>query len=235
MISDAHKFIYIHPPKCGGMSLTHHFLPYSEDIISGSQGRSNDSIMVRRPQDVDHRYFGLRYMHANALELRSFLGQEKFQEYYKFASIRNTYERLISLYFWSGRAESINAPVSISRFKHMIGVGGLNGREQVDYPAGKIKHARSNVPLNFFVCDEENNLIVDRVFEISNAAEEVVGIFEHLAGVDYVALPDKRKNAGTHRHYSFYYTDEMRQLVDTIYEAEITKFNFKFERENKDD
>ena len=87
MISDKKKFIYIHIPKCAGTTVTRLLLDHSEDIDSKVRGKSDCSIMVRRPDDEDHRHFGLSYMHASALELRDFMGEDKFNDYYKFSVI----------------------------------------------------------------------------------------------------------------------------------------------------
>jgi hypothetical protein len=227
MISDKHKFVFIHVPKCGGMSITNHFLNLSEDYPTNTVGRSSDSIMVRRPTDKDHNYFGESYMHATMSELISYYSNAHFNEYYKFATIRNTYDRLISLYFWAVGGNSLN----IDRFKHLIGVSGLKGRVGVPYNNGKIKHPRGSAPINFFLCDDNDDLIVDDVFLINNIKNDIGAIYKNMGIVPKPLV--RKSNSSQHKHYSEYYTQKMVDIVEEIYAIEIEKFNFKFDNKSK--
>ena len=101
MVSDKHKFIYIHIPKCGGTYITNHLLPFSEDYARPEiPKKTSDSVMVRRPEENWHQSFGPRYMHASALELKKYIGDNHYHNYFSFASIRNPWERMISIYCW---------------------------------------------------------------------------------------------------------------------------------------
>ncbi len=222
MISDKNKFVYIHVPKCGGMTITNHFLNLTEDYPTNMKGKSTDSIMVRRPDNITHKHFGNSYMHATLSELRKYYGNNHFTDYYKFATIRNTYERLISLYFWATGGSVLD----VGRFKHLIGVSGLRGRVGVDFKNGKIKHSRGSAPINFFLCDKDDELLVDDVYDINNITNDVKFIYNNI-NVDYNPLINKR-NTSNHKHYSEYFTQEMLDIVDDIYEIEVKKFNFKF-------
>ena len=66
MISDKHKLIFIHIPKCAGCSI--------EKIFNSSM--------------MDHQ---------TALEIKS-KHAEKWNSYFKFTIVRNTWERLVSIY-----------------------------------------------------------------------------------------------------------------------------------------
>lgn len=222
MISDKHKFIYIHVPKCGGMSMTHHLLPYSEDYPSGVGGKNASSIMVRRPNEKDHRYFGRSYMHATANELKDFMGDDKYNDYYKFTTIRNTYDRLVSLYFWATNDVELNP----NKFKDIIGYNGLRNRPPVSYKNGKMVLPRGSSPINFFVCDENDEIMIDDVFLIGDMNDNMNTIYKKI-GVEG-ELMKKKSNTSKHKHYSHYYTQELIDVVDYLYEIEIKKFNFEF-------
>ena len=222
MISDKNKFVYIHVPKCGGMTLTNHLLDLAEDYPTNIKGKSSGSIMVRRPDIKTHNHFGKSYIHATISELKEYYDNEHLTGYYKFATIRNTYERLISLYFWAAGGSSLN----VGRFKHLIGVSGLRGRVGVNFKNGKIKHPRGSAPINFFLCDENDELLVDDVYDINNITNDIKFIYNNI-NTDYNPLI-KKHNTSKHKHYSEYFTQEMLDIVDDVYGIELEKFNFKF-------
>lgn len=63
-----------------------------------------------------------------------------------------------------------------------------------------------------------------RIFDIS----EMDAIKAFLAQYRFKVEP-KIVNATQHEHYSKYYTDELRQMVDEVYAVEIQKFGYAFE------
>ena len=75
-INHTHKFIFIHIPKNGGTSIRNSF-----DI------NGYDKKVVRK-----------KYPHDGAMKIRDYCGDEVWNTFYKFAVVRNPYDRLVSYY-----------------------------------------------------------------------------------------------------------------------------------------
>lgn len=80
LISESHKFIFIHVPKVAGMSISNYFKPYA--------------LMNRLP---DGRNVS---QHSSARQLIALLGQENFRRYFIFGFVRNPWDRVVSLYHY---------------------------------------------------------------------------------------------------------------------------------------
>ena len=92
IISHKYKFIYIRSQKTASTSLDVFFSAYCDD----------DDIVTIMPEDTPewhHGNCGLNN-HVPASVIRHYIGNEIFDEYYKFTSIRNPLDKLLSCYFW---------------------------------------------------------------------------------------------------------------------------------------
>jgi len=94
MISFQKRFLFVHIPKTAGNSIQSVLREYSEDQI----------VALRSEQDGIER-FGLRNpnykirKHSTLAEYRMALGDEQFRSLYKFACVRNPWDRMVSYYF----------------------------------------------------------------------------------------------------------------------------------------
>ena len=88
MISFKKQFLFVHIPKTAGNSIQSILRDYSEDEI----------VALRSEQDGIER-FGLRNpnykikKHSTLAEYRGALGEERFRSLYKFACVRNPWDR----------------------------------------------------------------------------------------------------------------------------------------------
>ena len=83
LVSDSHKFIFVHIPKNAGTSIELALKDYC----------TAESLL--RP-DTDP--------HETVLEVKARIGKEKFDEYFKFAVCRNPYDRELSYFFYANQA-----------------------------------------------------------------------------------------------------------------------------------
>src|SRR5204862_2265949 len=94
MISFQKCFLFVHIPKTAGNSIQSVLRDYWEDQL----------IALRNEQDGVER-FGLRNpkyklkKHSTLADYRVALGEMEFDNLYKFTSVRNPWDRMISLYF----------------------------------------------------------------------------------------------------------------------------------------
>src|SRR5205809_6383822 len=94
MISLQKHFLFVHIPKMAGNSIQTALRDYSEDQL----------VALRKEQDGIER-FGLRNpkynikKHSTLAEYRDALENEQFRSLYKFACVRNPWDRMVSYYF----------------------------------------------------------------------------------------------------------------------------------------
>ena len=199
MISFQKRFLFVHIPKTGGNSIQSILARYSEDEI------------VRRPGQDGVERFGVvnpKYKlekHSPLADYRAALGEEQFSRLYKFASVRNPWERMVSLYFTprQGRQWDRHA------FKKTI----LKALPASDYL--RLEEAES---------DPFRNL--DRIIRFENLAGDFDAVCAELS---IPAQPLPRYNKSEREHYSKYYDDELRALVAERFAAEIARFGYIFD------
>jgi len=199
MISFQKRFLFVHIPKTGGNSIQSVLAPYSEDEI------------VRRPGQDGVERFGVvnpEYKlkkHSPLADYRAALGPEQFSQLYKFATVRNPWDRLVSLYFTPIQRK----PWDREAFKKLIG-------EAIS--AGEYLRLDGGEP------DPFSN--VDSIIRFENLAEDFDAVCDKLA-IRKEKLP--RYNRSERENYSKYYDDELRALVAERFAEEIARFGYTFE------
>jgi hypothetical protein len=149
--------------------------------------------------------------HVTAGVVRNCLPPQTYAGLFKFAFVRNPWDRLVSRY-----AQLLRNPENPPRYRNKA----VNGFE--DFLRWEIDRNKSHQ--HTYVCDREGKLIVD-----------FIGYYERLEA-DFVracarlqisaALP--RVNPSKHDAYQSYYTPATRQLVAEHYARDIELFGYEF-------
>ena len=200
MISFQKQFLFVHIPKTAGNSIQSILRDYSEDEV----------VALRGEQDGIER-FGLRNpnyklrKHSTLAEYRMALGEERFRPLYKFACVRNPWDRMVSYYFRPTRdLMSWNR----KEFKKMI----LNVFSVADY---------------LRLAEGENDPFanVDRIMRFETLADDFRSV---CAALNIPAAPLPQYNRSSREHYAKYYDDELRELVRKRFAPEIERFGYTF-------
>jgi Sulfotransferase family len=201
MISFQKGFLFVHIPKTAGNSIQSALRDYSEDQL----------IALRKEQDGIER-FGLRNpnykirKHSTLREYRDALGNEQFRKFYRFTSVRNPWDRMVSYYFTPS-----HSPQTWDREKFH----------------GIISKALSTADyLRLNENEEASFANVDYIMRFENLADDFRAVCNRL-DISPVTLP--QYNRSTRGHYSKYYDDELREFVRTRFAAEIERFGYTFE------
>lgn len=115
IISENKKFIFIHIPKTGGTSVTRSLeecLKYNDIVLGGTQ-------YGEKLQKIYKKQFGVS-KHSLGIEIQDLVGQEKWEDFFRFSVVRNPYHRIFSNYTYSGKMLSIFFGTGILH-KHLSG------------------------------------------------------------------------------------------------------------------
>tara|TARA_R100000655_G_C2960908_1_gene188861 strand:+ start:194 stop:820 length:627 start_codon:yes stop_codon:yes gene_type:complete len=201
MISIKHKFILITPPKTGSVSLTDALLDKIHYTKIEKQ-RENK----RREYCFDFGdVFKPLSKHTTIQEMYELWDEEKlgkFDEYKKYISVRNPWERLLS--FW----KFYNPDDVVSLGDFLVTANTFILKSQLDYMT--IDGVRV---INDFIRFE-------RLQEDFNKFCEDIDI-------EPILLP--HHNSTEHDHYSTYYNEADKGLIEELYEDEIKLLRYRYD------
>ena len=111
IISHKHKFIFMHTPKCAGSSIEVSLASVCDegDLIGPvtSEGLPDDykhpNTFEEHQEETGGIYNGMR-----AEEIKNYIGDDIWNEYFKFSVVRNPWDRAISFWHWRDREKLIN-------------------------------------------------------------------------------------------------------------------------------
>ncbi|MFT4176261.1 MAG: sulfotransferase family 2 domain-containing protein [Luteolibacter sp.] len=214
MLSIQKKFLFIHVPKTGGNSLQNILRDYSEDEIVIS-GKHQDGI---ERFEVRNKSFDVR-KHSTLAHYRSVLDKQLFDGLFKFATIRNPWDMMVSSYFSPHRGIT---EWNRQQFKDHINKE-KNLRKYICVPSSAGNFWK-RVGLPFF----QKPLLADIDFLIrfENIESDFKKVCEKL-GIPVQNLP--KRNASSRSHYADYYDDELHELVAKRFSEEIEFGKYEFE------
>jgi hypothetical protein len=198
MISFQKRFLFVHIPKTAGNSIQSILRQYSEDEI----------VCLHRHQDGIERFevrnpnYKIR-KHSTLAEYRAALGEDQFRSLYKFACVRNPWDRMISYYFTPSR----QAKWDRRAFKKLV----LKTLSVADHlRLGGEKDPFTNV---------------ERIMRFESLSDDFRSVCADL-GLPAAALPEY--NRSSREHYLKYYDDELQTLVRRRFSSEIERFGYTF-------
>ena len=212
LISHKHKFVFIHFPKTAGTSITSALEPYCdkpEDILFN---RMLSTVGINVNWFIGPSSWRRGRKHSSASQVKIMLPENTFNEYFKFAYVRNPWALLVSYYHF---IKGDKAAKRSSRINNMSGFD-----EYLLYEIKRNKFSQSK-----FLVDSEGSLLVDYVGRFENLVQDYETICSRI-GIPS-DIPHKKKS--THQDYRSYYNDDTAQLVADHWAEDIRRFNYSFD------
>ena len=137
LVSHKYKFIYIKNKKVAGTSVESFF----GQFCINPEKKYDFSHSIIQSID-DYGIIGCRVLgvgindiwknHKNAISIKNDLGNDKFNEYFKFCVIRNPYDVMVSLYFFNKlQAEERSSVEFTEQFKDFAKRTIMNNLERI--------------------------------------------------------------------------------------------------------
>ena len=204
-------FLFIHVDKAAGSSIQHALQPYAPCRL--------DSRLRRRLVWLGgiNRFFNLHCVlefpvHASARTVNKCLPPDLYDRLFKFAFVRNPWDRLVSRYAYLLQVED--------HPRHKF-VKAMDGFE--DYLGWEIR--RGKMSQHDYVCDARGGWLVDFVGYYERLKEDFAKVCARLK----VNAELRQANSSSHRDYKTYYTPATRELVAKHFQRDIELFGYEFD------
>lgn len=220
IFSHQHKFIFVHVAKTGGTSV---------DVTLARNCDHSEQFNTRKLNpNVD--VLGRRI----ALEIRPKATAEQWDQYFKFAFVRNPWDRTVSIF---RHLQSAKKMKSKEKFRYLDEITRRLKIRPKDFTFEIFVKAvlRDRVFDNYHwdkqihcFTDEDNQNLFNFIGRYENLQQDFDAICKRL-GFPAVKLPHHNKTG--HHHYSSYYSAETELIVGQLYRDDVEMFDYQFERQ----
>ncbi len=209
MISDSHRFVFMRMRKVASTSMYDILLEYVNPMPTSRFAR----IRSRAGLDRDYRKRVYR-LHDEFRVAQHLMSAELFDSYFKFAFVRNPWERLVSEYEFLLRTPTHGRHVRVSRMKHF--------REYIEMQIPRPDAYQINMLTGL-----NGEIVADFIGKFEQLAEDWQVVCENI-GIPYQPLPH-RKKSGRSTDFRVRYTPADVDLVAQHWQREIDQFDYSFE------
>ena len=218
IISHKHKFIFMHTPKCAGSSIEVSLASVGDegDLIGPvtSEGLPDDykhpNTFEEHQEETGGIYNGMR-----AEEIKNYIGDDIWNEYFKFSVVRNPWDRAISFWHWRDREKT---------------------NDWLQYLNEDVKHPKSflwtftHMPVLSITKQLQINkkFDIDYLIPYENLSVGYKEVCDRL-NIKPIDLPRAKSGYRDPKiPYHRFYTTTTKNIIDEIYKDDIDNFEYKF-------
>ena len=154
MISLQHKVLFVHIPKCAGLSIERAFLKKLSIDWSNRHG-----LLLRPKERHESGPERLAHLYANEYVKFGYINEGDFNRFFKFSIMRDPIDRVISELNFRRVAKGLGGVNSIEEYVTKI-------RKKYDINSDVVRHLEPQV--KFIFDDKMKNIIVDDVINFDN-------------------------------------------------------------------
>ena len=203
IISHKYKFIFIKTTKTAGTSL---------EVALSKYCGEGDIITAISPPVETHKPKNNQgfYNHMSINEIKIKIKPHTYKNYFKFTFERNPYDKMVSWYWWIKQQHNINENFKEFCLKCDDGTYGL--------------------PLDFEKYSMDGKIAVDYVGKYESLELDFQKICKNL-GIPFDEKLTKQKGSSreTKEHFSTYYDNETKGIVEKYFSRELKLFQYLFE------
>ncbi len=171
-----------------------------------------------------YRGFQLLPNHLPARVMRDYLGEDQWKNIFSFTIVRNPWDRVVSLYFYRLKSKLLRQDMGFREY-----IFKLKNSEFGKEPFRFYGHYYG---CSDFVTDENGNIIVSYIAKYETRTKDLTYLSEKLNMPEFGKLATQKATPVT-MHYSEYYDNETKKIVEEIYSKDIELFDYKFETKDK--
>ena len=215
MISTKYKILFIHVPKTGGNSIQNILKYYSDDIIVAPSEHQDG---IERFEVRNNNYNITK--HSNLSQYKSVMPDDIYNSLFKFATIRNPWDMMISYYFSSPDVTVWDRQIFLNLLRK---IKTLRWYICENTFVDKLK-MKTGFVKNSFKNKLDSN--IDFLMRFERLEEDFQIVCDQL-NIEASVLP--KRNVSDHKHYSQYYDEELKKMVTARFAEEIEFGEYTFE------
>jgi chondroitin 4-sulfotransferase 11 len=154
--------------------------------------------------------------------------QKRFCQYFKFAFVRNPWDRTVSTYFFLKKACLARDDRSWT-LKYLDGYTDFRDFVLNGLPLKPVRNSTYFLPQSYFITRPDNSVPLNFLGRYENLADDFFFVSEKLGLNSHLG----HLNASIHPPYEECYDSRMREVVAKIYERDIALFNYQFGRHSQ--
>lgn len=218
ILSHRHRFLFVHVAKTGGRSVN----------LTLAKRCADSERFNTRKLDPDVDVLGRRI----AIEIRTQATAEQWNSYFKFAFVRNPWDRAVSMFRHIQSSREMNAKGKIQYLNEITRRLAIKPDEfKFDIFVRAVLRDRifDNYHWDkqiYCFTDENNRNLFDFIGRYESLQKDFDFVCDRL-GFFRIRLP--HYNRTRHAHYSSYYSEETRQIVGELYREDVEMFGYTFE------
>lgn len=213
MYSPKHNIFFIHIPKCAGSSID--VTLFAENGIYVPHGEKIKNFISKSDRDKFYFFGKGRDAHATPDELA---GQKEFElSTYKFAIVRNPWDRFVSEYYWRKRQPNFtNISVSdlVDSYKH-------KGKRK------EYAHTHFIPQWKFVYNDNKRTLKIDEFYKLETDMPKLLTMLRKKTNNTNLIIP-KRNQSPTRKDYQSFFDKETKSKLLPIFKNDLELFGYEF-------
>ncbi|MFT7527382.1 MAG: hypothetical protein ACI9LY_002537 [Arenicella sp.] len=211
IISHKSKYIYFAVPKTATHSVREALHQHSKDGDWEQQALYVDESIGKQTIPISEIAL-IGHGHISVTQIKHHIPADQWQESFKFAFVRNPFDRFVSVCFFLNRNNPEFTNNSLAWMKSAISHPRFQQRVLVR-------------PQFMQLTDEKSHLAMDYIGRYEALRESMNFVNDALK---FPRTTLKVKNKSDHADYRSYYDDELFSLVSDYYKADIKHFDYKF-------
>lgn len=215
-----HKWIFIAIPKTGTTSIRTQLRQIGKPLIP------NPHLDILQVRDAIDFFFLKKNLATNrsfpSAEVKTYSQIKNdsasfFSNAFKFSSVRNPWERAVSLFF---RKEGVQEQQNLS-FDQFI--------ENHLYASDTCVHPTLHKNQLDWICDDSGKILLDYIFKLENFSNAIKDIFERTNGLIRLENTVANKNESSKSsEYRNLYSEKTKKMIAKRFEKDIDTFCFTF-------
>ena len=214
IVSHKHKFIFFKTRKTAGSSIQVALANYCgpDDIITGQYRLGVDD--NSHSAGLNMNKFCSTHPHPELLEVKSFLNEEIWNTYFKFAFVRNPYDIAVSRYHWDLKGKMGIEETSIEGFQKWVKEGKLFDKDAA-----------------YLYTSFKDYVDLDFIGYFENLEEDLNYICNKI-NIPDLDLPKLKSGFRDSSSYSSFYNEDTKQIVKNFYFNDFKLFGYNFDNKN---
>ena len=234
IISHKYKFIFIKPNKVGGTSVQANLVEQcgEEDVFTKIADYSSYK---------DHDYYDIESQnaegfqgHATPSEIKKGIAKDIWDTYTKITIVRNPWDLAVSSYYWEKaireerrkKKRGIKALLKPSKLLRIL--KRFEKKESDEFERFVLSFPAEHLNTPFYL-DSKGKPIADLYIRYENLEEDYKKLCNQL-GIPHKKLPRlKTKTRKDKSHYSRFYNEKTKKIVEDMFKNQIEYFGYCFE------